>query len=254
MAKVDLIAVTVALAAHATLAFGLSHLRPPEPKRSSTVEFEVRKAPPPPPPVIIPEPEKPPEPPPPERKIVVKKSPEPFVPPPPSNAPPPKEPPKEPPKPVFGVSMSSTTEGDSSVAVPVGNTTMIDPSKSAKGVPVVPLPAAPVARAVPAYAPISELDLKRAPDIDSDACGQSVPYPQEAEQLGIEGTVHLRIELDEKGHVHDLRVIGGPGHGLERAASFALKYKCKFTPAIASDGKPAAYVIQDYKFNFELPK
>ena len=81
-----------------------------------------------------------------------------------------------------------------------------------------------------------------------------VPYPDEAAQLGIEGTVRLRIELDERGHVHDIKVLSGLGHGLDRAALYALKYKCKFSPAIATDGKAVPYVIQEYKFNFELPK
>jgi len=173
--------------------------------------------------------------------------------PPPPNAKPPPEPPKEPPKPVFGVTMSSTTEGDSSMAVPVGNTTMIDPAKSGKG-PAVPLPAAPPPPPKPSYQPVSELYIKKMPDIDSDACGRTIQYPAEAEQLGVEGDVKLRVELDDKGHVHGIKVLSGLGHGLDQAAVYALTHRCKFTPAIATDGKPVAYVIPSYVFHFEIPR
>jgi len=248
--KPDLVAVVVALAAHAGIAYGLAHVPARPEHRPSWVEMEVRKRVPPPPPKaeVVP-------PPPPERKVIPKKIKvaEPTPTPPPPNAKPPPEPPKEPPKPVFGVTMSSTTEGDSSVAMPVGNTTMIDPSKSGKG-PVVPLPAAPPPPPKPEYKPVSELYIKSRPDIDADACGRSVPYPSEAEQLGIEGDVKLRIELDEKGHVHGIKVTSGQGHGLDQAAVFALTHKCKFTPAIATDGKPVSYVIPQYVFHFELPR
>jgi protein TonB len=171
---------------------------------------------------------------------------------PPPNTKPPEEPPKEPPKPVFGVTMSSTTDGDSSIAVPVGNTTMNDPKKSGHG-PVVPLPAAPPPQSAPEYKPVSELYIKKMPDIDSDACGRSIPYPAEAEQLGVEGPVKLRVELDDKGHVHGIKVVSGQGHGLDQAAVYALTHRCKFSPAVATDGKPVAFVLS-YTFNFEIPR
>src|SRR6266480_1502711 len=106
LSKADLVAVVAALTAHAAMAYGLAHVPERPPHRPSWVEVDVRKkkVPPPPPKVDLPPPVAPPP-----------------------NAEPPKQPPKEPPKPVFGVTMSSTTEGDSSISVPVGNTTMIDP-------------------------------------------------------------------------------------------------------------------------------
>ena len=239
----DIVAGVIALAAHAGLAYGLAHVPERPPHRPSWVEVDVRKKVPPPPPPKI-EPPKPPEP-----KKVVKKAPPP--PPPPNQKPP--EPPKEPPKPVFGVTMDSTTEGDSSVSVPVGNTTMIDPAKSAKG-PVLPLPAAPPPPPKPTYQPVSELYVKKMPEIDTDACGKSIQYPAEAEQLAIEGDVKLRVELDDKGHVHGIKVLSGLGHGLDQAAVWALTHKCKFTPAIATDGRPVSYVIPSYVFHFEIPR
>jgi periplasmic protein TonB len=250
LSKPDLVAVVAALAAHAGIAYGLAHVQARPEHRPTWLEVDVRhRVPPPPPKVEVP-------PPPPERKVIPKKIKvaEPPPTPPPPNAKPPPEPPKEPPKPVFGVTMSSTTEGDSSMAVPVGNTTMIDPAKSGKG-PVVPLPAAPPPPVKPSYAPVSELYIKKMPEIDADACGRTVQYPAEAEQLGIEGSVNLRVELDEKGHVHGVKVLSGLGHGLDQVAVYALMHKreCQFSPAYGTDGKPAAFVLT-YKFNFEIPR
>ena len=70
--------------------------------------------------------------------------------------------------------------------------------------------------------------------------GDTIQYPAEAEQLGIEGDVKLRVELDERGKVHGIKVTSGLGHGLDQAAVFALTHRCKFTPAIATDGKPVS--------------
>src|SRR5262245_39498419 len=102
--KPDMIAVVIALAAHAGIAYAMAHVPERPPHRPSWVEVDVRKKVPPPPP---PQKLEPPPPPKVEKKKIVP------PPPPPPNAKPPMEPPKEPPKPVFGATMSSTTEGDS---------------------------------------------------------------------------------------------------------------------------------------------
>jgi protein TonB len=247
LSKADVVAVVAALTAHAAMAYGLAHVPERPPHRPSWVEVDMRKkkVPPAPPKVELPPPPEPP------RKVEKKKVAPPPEAPPPNQ--PPKEPPKEPPKPVFGVTMSSTTEGDSSVAVPVGNTTMIDPAKSGKG-PAVPLPAAPPPPPKPSYAPVSELYVKSFPEIDGEACARTTEYPDEAKQLGIEGDVKLRVELDERGKVHAVKVLSGLGHGLDQAAVQALTHRCKFKPAIATDGKPVAFVIQSYKFTFQLER
>jgi tol-pal system protein YbgF len=91
------------------------------------------------------------------------------------------------------------------------------------------------------------------PDVDADVCLRSVDYPADALKLGIEGDLTLRVELDETGHVHGARVVSGLGHGLDDAAIFALTHKCKFTPAIAKDGTPVAYVIPRFVVHFEIP-
>jgi protein TonB len=262
MSNADVAAAFAALALHAGIAYGLASVRPRETKKSSVLEVDVVKKPPPPEPPKLTQPEPPkPETPPPPRKVIAKLRPVAPPPPPPATPPPNQTPPKDPPKqevkPVFGVTMESTTTGDSSFAVPVGNTTMIDPSKSAKATgPVTPLPAAPAAPPKPEYKPVSELYIKSMPDHDAELCSKSIPYPDEAMQLGIEGRVTLRVELDERGHVHDVRVTKGLGHGLDQAAMYAIKHRaeCKFSAAIATDGKPVPYVISEYGITFEITR
>jgi protein TonB len=257
LSSADRNAAAAALVLHAAVAWLLAHVPPRDRLGPSVVEVEVRKKPPPVPQLTPPPP--PPEPlPPPPRKVVQKVRQVAAPPPAPPPNTPPKEPPKEPPKPVFGVTMESTTTGDSSFSVPVGNTTMIDPAKSAKHTgPVAPLPAAPAAPAKAEYKPVSELYIKTPPEIDGDACGHAVEpdYPEEALQFGAEGDVKLLISLDESGRVHSIKVLAaGPGHGLDKLAVNAMRNKreCRFKPAIATDGKPAAYELP-YTFHFEIP-
>jgi TonB family protein len=153
--------------------------------------------------------------------------------------------------------MDSVTDGESSFAVPVGNTTMIDPSKSGKhGGPLVPLPASVPGPPEPPYHPVSALQVKTMPEINEDECGLAIKYPEEARKLGIQGVVFLRVELDEKGHVHAIKVTTGLGHGLDEVAVHALKTspKCKFSPAVSTDGTPVSYVIPRYGFRFVLPE
>jgi hypothetical protein len=64
----------------------------------------------------------------------------------------------------------------------------------------------------------------------------------------------LRVALDERGRVDEVAVLSGPGHGLEAVAVRALKQDCKFTPAIASNGKAVPYIIAAYTFHFEVPR
>jgi protein TonB len=100
---------------------------------------------------------------------------------------------------------------------------------------------------------VSAIYIKTYPEIDSDACSRGLPYPEEASQLGIEGNVKLKVVLDDRGKVLHARVVKGLGHGLDELALNALRNRreCKFSPAIGTDGKPAAFEL-DYTFVFEL--
>jgi protein TonB len=251
--RIDTISGLSALAVHAVVAAILVSIPPPPPHSPTTVDVEIKTPPPKPPEIITPP--KPPEPEP-EKKVIpkVKVAPPPEATPPPNKTPPP-EPPKEPPKPVFGLPETAMSNEGDGPAMPTGNTTMIDPKNSGKHTGAVPqLPAGTPGPAKPEYKPVADVYIKSLPEIDSEACARMVTYPSEAEQLGIEGEVKLRVSLDESGKVHDIKVMHGLGHGLDQAAMNALKYKCKFKPAIGTDGKPAAYVIQTYTWTFELPR
>lgn len=227
---------------HAALAFGIAKV-PQHLKQKKLVEFKVNKvappvkAPPPPPPPPPPEPE------PPKPKA---KKPEVAKAPIPNTTKPPPEPPKTPPKPVFGVSMDSTTTGDSSFTVPVGNTTMADPKAPRPAGPVQPLgPAPPAAQPAPQWKPATEAEIARAPEFEDGSC--DAQYPDgEAKQAGVEGETVLRVEIDESGKVHGARVLKGVGHGLDEIALKLVKTKCRYSAAVNKAGKPVPFVITHY--------
>jgi TonB family protein len=75
-----------------------------------------------------------------------------------------------------------------------------------------------------------------------------------ARTLGIEGDVKLRVSLDASGSVTSVKVISGLGHGLDAEAVEAIKHRCKFTAAIATDGHAVPFVITPYVFHFEIPR
>ena len=230
------------LVIHLGLAYGIFRLglRPP-PAPATILQFDVRA--PPPPPVVEapkpPEPPKPMEPPPKPKAPKIQKLRAPIP-----NTTPPKEtpPPAEPPKPIVGLSEDSTVK-DSSFSMNRGNTTIGDPTIKGRLEDIKPLPAAPPQAAPgPSFKPATALEVKTEPDVDPDSC--RLDYPDgEAKQAGIEGDTLLRVEIDERGKVHDVRLIKGVGHGLDQAAIFAVKHRCKFTPARNTAGQAVAFVI-----------
>lgn len=249
----DLTSLLAAAGVHLGLGLWLLLTPVPRPKPITVVEvdFQKKTPPPPQPPVTPPEPPKPEPPKPePERKIV--KQPR------PAEAPRPTQVAQEPPKPVvpvYGLSPSDTV--GQGISVPTGNTTMADPSKR-PNVEVKPLPpsAAPAGKE---YRPVTEEALRRLPEHDSDLCASGLRKKyssSEAAASGIEGEVVFRIELDETGKIHSIRKLKGLGHGLDEMAMGWIRFnpQCRFTPALGKDGKPAAYVIENYKFIFELDR
>ena len=54
--------------------------------------------------------------------------------------------------------------------------------------------------------------------------------------MGIEGSVVLKVGINAKGEVVQVRVIGKAGHGFDEAARDALR-QFKFSPARTSDGQ-----------------
>ncbi|WP_021781410.1 energy transducer TonB [Myxococcus hansupus] len=224
-----------------------SRARPPAVKPVEMVMVEVQKPPPPPPPPEEPKPE-PPKPPPPKPKAVkpppvkVAEAPKP-VPPPPVDAPPPPndtpppEPSAKPPPLVVGMTMSSTTSAGS-FAAPVGNTAYGRTGNTAKD------PKDVKGYSAPKYAPIYQVDSE--PTVASEV---KIPYPEEARRAGVEGTVTLSIAIDHEGKVSSVKILKGPGYGLNEAARDAIR-RFRFKPAIKG-GEPVATEMK-YSYTFLL--
>ena len=154
--------------------------------------------------------------------------------------------------PVFGIAMDSPTAVSSPISAPVGGSTVADPGRPGRPNPGATGVGKPGDGNGTGFA--SALQVKVMPEIDTEACGKSITYPPDAERNGIEGSVRLRVALDQRGHVSSVRVLSGLGYGLDQAAVDAMKHRCKFTPAIAEDGRPVPFVVESYTFNFELPR
>lgn len=117
--------------------------------------------------------------------------------------------------------------------------------------PVVeaPPPTAPAVEAQPAEPPRPAGPVSLGTEL-SVVCSERTPpaYPATARRLGEEGTVVLRVELDETGAVAAPRVATGSGHArLDEAALTAVKtWRCR--PALR-DGRPVrALALQPFKF------
>lgn len=230
------------LVVHGVTFVSLPESTPPRPA-SQPVEMTFYE--PPPPKVEEPEPPKPPEPEPPKLepvkvkpKLVAKAE----APPPKEDAPPPpneeaKEVPQEPVPIVIGVTMDSTSAAGA-FAVQVGNTTY------GKASDKVVDPASVKAYKAPTYAPPGSADE------EPRQLGEcKVEYPPEAKKNEIEGSVRLKLTVDETGVVTDVVVITGPGYGLNEAARDRMK-RCRFSPA-KKHGEAVGYSFS-YAYTFIL--
>jgi len=250
--RVDLVTLGVAIAVHAGLALGIARGRATStPPRASTVELDFRSPPTLPPPAA---PEAAAGPatrtarqPAARRKVAMRERPAPA----PAVSEPAPAPAAAPaPKPMFAVAMASTTE----VAAVAEAPAMAAPGsgRPGNGQPGGHGSAGP-ASGGEGGGGVAESDLARMPEVDADACGRAIGYPAEAEAAGVEGDVRLRVSLTAEGRVSGVRVLSGLGHGLDQAASEALRTRCRFSPAIDKAGKPVAFVIRSYTFHFQLP-
>ena len=128
------------------------------------------------------------------------------------------------------MSLSSTTAGDSSVAVPVGNTLMTKPG------PRVEKPKPPSGDGTGGFVPVAEVYIAKHAELIPAPAGEDI-YPAEAKRLGIEGIVRFKLGIDENGNVVQVKIIERAGHGFDEAAAKAMK-QAKFKPAVTSDGRP----------------
>lgn len=235
--------VLVSLALHGVglLALGRVPERPliPAQRPVELVMVEVERPLPPPPPEE-PAPPKPaprPKAPPPVKVASTEKPPPPAedAPPPPNDAPPP-----EPAKPaplVVGISMSSTTSAGT-FSAPVGNTAYGKTAERAAD------PKEVTGYSAPKYVPLYQVDSE--PSVASEV---KVPYPDEARRAGVEGTVTLSINVDAEGKVSAVKVLSGPGYGLNEAARDAIR-RFRFKPAVKG-GEPVSTEMK-YAYTFLL--
>ena len=223
-------------------------------RRTAEAAVEIEVNAPPPPPEIRPEPMRPTDSPasPVVARAIPRRTPAPQrpsppaapTPPPPNQQPPPQAAVRNAP-PVFGVTMSSVVSGEAAMAVPVGNTTMTQNRESPAhrvAEPYAPDGSKP-------FVPAPEMDAASLPHVLREVASDDV-YPPEARNLGIEGTVELGVDIDEKGHVVQVRVLRRGGHKFDEAAVEAMK-QFLYTPARARDGHPIPYRIS-YKFIFTM--
>ncbi|RKH44225.1 energy transducer TonB [Corallococcus sicarius] len=175
--------------------------------------------------------------PPPIKVAEAVKPPPPSEAPPPPNDTPPPEPQAKPPPLVVGMTMSSTTSAGS-FAAPVGNTAYGKANGTAKD------PKEVKGYSAPKYVPVYQVDSE--PTVASEV---KIPYPDEARRAGIEGTVTLSITIDADGKVGTVKVISGPGYGLDEAARDAIR-RFRFKPAIK--GGEAVATEMKYSYTFLL--
>ena len=120
-------------------------------------------------------------------------------------------------------------------------TTIIEPvviSNSQDAVPLQPAPKSEPQQVVTAAPELPKplLDAEFGLENGPRFLHRELPvYPLIARRLGKEGTVLLRLTIDEKGNLLNVEVLDGAGYGFTEAAVEAVK-KSTFTPAIV-DGK-----------------
>jgi len=98
---------------------------------------------------------------------------------------------------------------------------------------------------------VPESRLSRPPLPRRGSCPSSPDdYTEAARREGIEGTVVLRVMIDENGQPGEIRVVKGLGYGLDEVA-IRLMRNCPFEPGLGPDGTPVRTEIR-YHFRFRL--
>lgn len=113
-----------------------------------------------------------------------------------------------------------------------------------------PPPPAPMAEALPEPKLVGPVSLGSELSV---ACPERTPpkYPPLSRRLSEEGTVVLRVELDEQGHVASARVATGSGHARLDEAALAAVHTWRCNPA-RREGRPSrAVALQPFKFILE---
>lgn len=91
-------------------------------------------------------------------------------------------------------------------------------------------------------------EITRLPKVKREVKAQ---YPAEAKTAGVDGPVLLEILIDREGQVRQVKVISGPGHGLNESAVAALK-NFEFQPAFKGKESVAVKIRYTYRFKLEV--
>jgi protein TonB len=222
---------------------GTAANKTPEKKMTERIEMAVYVPPPPPPPPPPPEAPKPePEKPKPKPKELPPPPKEPPPPPPPSNDKPPPEPPKEPVPVVTGINMNSVVQGNTGMAVRVGNTTYGDPNTEKF---IDPAKVQSYSGGQPGFkaAKASSLSVEARVVRDFKA-----PYPKELADQGVEGAVQLLVEVTKEGKVNGARVAKTSGNKTLDALALDAVKKFVFAPAEVDGAKVDSLLRYTYRF------
>ena len=77
-----------------------------------------------------------------------------------------------------------------------------------------------------------------------------IPYPPEAKAKGIQGAVVMELLIDFEGRVRDVKLLAGPGSGLDQAALQAVQ-EFRFAPAKIEDKAVSVKIRYAYRFVLE---
>ncbi|MFI5162886.1 MAG: energy transducer TonB [Sphingobacteriales bacterium] len=80
---------------------------------------------------------------------------------------------------------------------------------------------------------------------------KNLRYPSQAIEEGISGKVFVSFVVEKDGHLSDITLIRGPGHGLDEEAIRVLKLVPPWKPGI-QNGRPVR-VRYNMPFNFQIP-
>ncbi len=136
--------------------------------------------------------------------------------------------------PVFGVSAESVTTGDSSTAVPLGNTVATRDRLAGKGETLGSQPAGD------SFWPEAADRIVSPPEVIDDI---DAVYPAQAERDAIEGNVVLKVDVDRLGRVREVNVLVRAGYGMDESAVRAV-WRARFRPARDREGHAVDYWVK----------
>lgn len=107
-------------------------------------------------------------------------------------------------------------------------------------------------KSVPTPVSVASIQRRPMPIGNTDFVDARKDYPEAAKRQGIEGSIKVKLVVDEEGRVAERRLVNRLGYGLDELA-LRLAKKLRFEPAIDTDGRAVAAVVV-WTFHFTLPR